>query len=281
MNGSAPVQGLDSTRGILHAREGLRRFELRRRLPSPTVAGLVSHYWIVSWDLHGQPPHTQRVLPYPCVNVIYEAARSRVAGVLRTPHPQLLAGTGRVLGVMFRPGGFRPLLGRSVATITDRFLPLAEVFGAEGDEAAAAVLAAPDDDGLVAAAEEFLTRLVVRARGRDASTLSTAERVAGIVELVATDPTIVRVDQLAARLGLGVRALQRLCAEYAGVGPKWVIRRYRLHEAVERAAEDRDPDWVRLAADLGYSDQAHLVRDFTAATGQSPSRYARAARRQT
>ena len=41
---------------------------------------------------------------------------------------------------------------------------------------------------------ELLTRLVVRARGRDASTLSTAERVAGIVELVATDPTIVLPD---------------------------------------------------------------------------------------
>ena len=58
VNGSAPVQGLRSTRGILHAQEGLRRFELRRRLPSPAVAGLVSHYWIVSWDLRGHEPHT-------------------------------------------------------------------------------------------------------------------------------------------------------------------------------------------------------------------------------
>ncbi|SDR73499.1 AraC-type DNA-binding protein [Actinopolymorpha singaporensis] len=272
------MQGLHSTRGILHAREGLRRFELRRRLPSPAVAGLVSHYWIVCWDLRGQPPHTQRVLSYPCVNLVFQADRSRVAGVLRTPHPQRLAGAGRVLGVMFRPGGFRPLLGRSVATITDRFLPLAEVFGVEGDEAAAAVAAAPDDDGMVAAAEEFLARHVARIREGDASTLPVAERVAELVDVVAADPSILRVDQLATRVGLGIRALQRLCAEYAGVGPKWVIRRYRLHEAVQRAAEDHDPDWVRLAADLGYSDQAHLVRDFTAATGQSPTRYARATR---
>ncbi|MFD2083566.1 DUF6597 domain-containing transcriptional factor [Actinopolymorpha cephalotaxi] len=79
MNGQAPVQGLHSTRGILHAQEGLSRFELRRRLPSPALAGLVSHHWIASWDLRGLPPHTQRLLPYPCVNLTFQAERSQVA----------------------------------------------------------------------------------------------------------------------------------------------------------------------------------------------------------
>jgi AraC-like DNA-binding protein len=32
-------------------------------------------------------------------------------------------------------------------------------------------------------------------------------------------------------------------------------------------------DWAALAADLGYADQAHLTRDFTATVGVPPSRY--------
>jgi AraC-like DNA-binding protein len=32
-------------------------------------------------------------------------------------------------------------------------------------------------------------------------------------------------------------------------------------------------DWAALAADLGYADQAHLTRDFTAALGMPPSRF--------
>jgi AraC-like DNA-binding protein len=85
---------------------------------------------------------------------------------------------------------------------------------------------------------------------------------------------VLRVDDFARRRGLSVRRLQRLFLAHVGVGPKWVIRQYRLQEAVEQAA-DGPLDWAALAADLGYSDQAHLVREFTAVIGVSPAAYAR------
>jgi AraC-like DNA-binding protein len=71
-----------------------------------------------------------------------------------------------------------------------------------------------------------------------------------------------------------VRALQRLFAAYVGVGPKWIILRYRIHEALSRAEAAGPVDWAALAADLGYADQAHLVRDFTATVGVPPTTYA-------
>jgi AraC-like DNA-binding protein len=97
---------------------------------------------------------------------------------------------------------------------------------------------------------------------------------------VVPDPaSITRVDELAARLQTTTRRLQRLFADHVGLGPKWVINRYRIHEAAEIAAESAargpDVDWAQLAIDLGYSDQSHLVRDFTAAVGVPPVRYTR------
>jgi AraC-like DNA-binding protein len=59
-----------------------------------------------------------------------------------------------------------------------------------------------------------------------------------------------------------------------GVSPKWVIRRYRLYEAAERAARGTEVRWADLAAELGFSDQAHLTREFTEALGMPPERYA-------
>ena len=99
-----------------------------------------------------------------------------------------------------------------------------------------------------------------------------------MVEAIRTDRSVRRVDGFARDHGLTVRRLQRLFLTHVGVDPKWVIRRYRLHEAIERAAGGT-PDWAGLAAELGYSDQAHLVRDFTAVTGVSPGAYAHADRR--
>jgi AraC-like DNA-binding protein len=85
------------------------------------------------------------------------------------------------------------------------------------------------------------------------------------------------VDELATEVGLGERALQRLFGEYVGVSPKWVIRRFRLHDAASRLAKAEDVNLTHLAQELGYSDQAHFTRDFKAIVGRSPSDYRRAA----
>jgi AraC-like DNA-binding protein len=59
---------------------------------------------------------------------------------------------------------------------------------------------------------------------------------------------------------------------------EWVIQRYRLHEAAEQLAADASASQATIAMNLGYSDQAHFVRDFKAIVGISPAAYARAAR---
>jgi AraC-like DNA-binding protein len=55
-----------------------------------------------------------------------------------------------------------------------------------------------------------------------------------------------------------------------------VIRRWRIVEAADRAATGDAVAWAELAVDLGYADQAHLVRDFRAHLGRTPAGYRRA-----
>ncbi|MEU9831291.1 helix-turn-helix domain-containing protein [Streptosporangium sp. NPDC048047] len=237
--------------------------------PAPELTAFVDHYWIVTWDLRGQSPYEQQVLPHPAVNMTFKAGRCRIAGVPQGRFSEVLQDAGRVFGVRFQPGGFRPFLGAPISTITDRFLALDEVFGAAGRHLEDAVIAA-DDPAAVALTDGFLATRAPRHPD------PAAELVAAIIAHSATDPGVTRVDELAGRFGIGVRQMQRLFADYAGVSPKWVIRRHRLHEAAARATGETDLDLARLAADLGYSDQAHLTRDFADMVGLPPFRYARA-----
>jgi AraC-like DNA-binding protein len=88
------------------------------------------------------------------------------------------------------------------------------------------------------------------------------------------------VEDVVERFGIAPRTLQRLFARYLGVSPKWVLRRYRLHEAAARLAAEQDRPWAEVAAELGYFDQSHFIRDFTAAIGLTPVAYAQACRTQ-
>ena len=95
----------------------------------------------------------------------------------------------------------------------------------------------------------------------------------GIARRIAADRSINKVEQVAQEYKIGVRRLQRLFADYVGVSPKWVIQRYRLHEAAERIATTSEPNWAAFALDLGYADQAHFIRDFKKLVGVTPADY--------
>lgn len=73
--------------------------------------------------------------------------------------------------------------------------------------------------------------------------------------------------------GVSLRTLQRRFREYVGPGPKWVVQRHRLLDVVQAANQDDDVDWSGLAAELGYTDQSHLIRHFTSVVGEAPARY--------
>ena len=88
-----------------------------------------------------------------------------------------------------------------------------------------------------------------------------------------TERTLVRVDDVAARCGSTVRSLQRVFHRFVGVGPKWVLQRYRLQDAAAAIDAGEVSDLAALAADLGWFDQAHFSRDFRSSVGVTPSEY--------
>jgi AraC-like DNA-binding protein len=225
----------------------------------------VQQYWITTWDRRERPAYVQRILPGPSVNLTLKRGRSRIAGLSTGLFTEVLEDCHVVFGVQFRPGGFRPVLGSSVETVTDRFLPLREVFGPRSAELDCVVLEAASSDERVAAVEEFLFSVLPEA---DPMT----EVAAAMVAEVSAHHRITRVDQLARRCDVGVRQVQRLFANYVGASPKWVLRRRRIQVAAFRAAYG-SADWAGLAADLGYYDQGHFCRDFTANVGVSPAAY--------
>lgn len=268
------------SRGILAPWLLRQRVHLTRYPPGEALAPVVDRFWAVRWDLPPGTIHRQQVLTHPCANFSVgnadarEGATSngpveaRLNGVAQRLATRVLAGQGWTVAAMARPGGLGAFITRPAADFTGKVVPLGEGMAVDDAELIKSMVAEPGEParaGLLAAALE---------RALDPRRVEAASRVAGVARLAETNRNVRRLADLCDMTGIGPRSLQRMFMEYAGVSPTWVIRRYRLQEAAETVREGARVSWAEVAASLGYADQAHLIRDFRAATGQTPAAYA-------
>jgi AraC-like DNA-binding protein len=241
-------------------------FRLSRRKPAADLARFIEHYWIVAWDLRHRAPHTQETLPQPNVHVVFEKNNSHAFGVVTGKFSRYLEGKSHVFGIKFAPGMFRPFFGDAVSQLTNRTRPVREIFGDEVTALEEILTSQSPDDNLVAAANSFFQAHIPEADDK-------ADLARELVRQALEQRDLLTVDDLARRSAIGKRSLQRLFSEYVGVSPKWVIRRYRLHEAIDRLRDGERLDYAQLALELGYFDQAHLINDFKSILGYTPTEF--------
>lgn len=254
-------------RGVLN-RLPVGEFAHSRVPAPPDLADRIEHFWRVRWNLEGLPTQVQETLPHPNVHLVLEPGRADFWGVHTGRWTRVLEGHSQAFGVKFRPGGFRGWLGRPVSGLADASLAAEQLLGNDVARLAEALDCDRDDDAATMAADVLRPYL---------PPADEAALLAGrIVDSAVADLDLRSAQQLADRFGLTLRALQRLFSEFVGVGPKWVINRYRMHEAIARVQAGQPVSWAALAQELGYFDQAHFIADFRRLTGRTPGEFARA-----
>ena len=265
-----------STAGILRPEEFARHVDLRRLPPAPDLAPWIENHWVLRWDLPDGLTYASQVLPHPTCNLTVERGVRRpdapptavlVTGPVTRRFDVETTGRGWVWGVRFRPGGLAALAGLDARRLAERTVAASEVLPAE-------VVAALDrlhDTG--APLEDDQARVEAALRPLGGELEPDHELVLALIAEMLSDRTLVQVAQLTERHDLSTRRLQRLFARYVGVGPKWVLARYRMHDVVAALDAGHDGSLADLAAEHGWYDQAHFTRDFRALVGVTPARY--------
>jgi AraC-like DNA-binding protein len=239
------------------------------RAPSAALRPHVAAYWTVGATT-AAPAH--RVLPDGCMDLLFDGSSgARVIGAMTRAIIAPPVGPGAVVfGVRFHPGAATPFLRVAARDLRDGGASLDEVWGSLGRSLADAVASAASDEARGHAVERVL---LARLAGMPAARLDdVAEaRVRGVVSAIRVSGGNISVDALAARAGVTPRTLERAFDERVGVGPKLLARVVRLQRVV--AAMDRAAawSWSGLAAELGFADQAHLIREVGELAGATPT----------
>jgi AraC-like DNA-binding protein len=266
------TQGIPPTRSAFGQGCGVLRHSpvpgsyhhIRYRPPS-ALADWVEHFWMESWELRGRASQTRVVLPHPCVHLVFAPGRSRIYGVQLSRFVRELKGDDRILGVKFRPGAFYPFFHEPVSRIANTSLPAQQVFP-HVLTAEKSVLACCDNRAMVDAAAQFLMAYLPPS---DPNVDTACE----IVEEIANDRCVTRVEHVIERSGLQERTLQRLFHRYVGASPRWVIKRYRVYDVLNQLTAGIPVAWAALAQDMGYFDQSHFNNDFRKLVGCAPREY--------
>lgn len=238
------------------------------------------------WDRTAGAAHRSRALPRGAVTIVIDVGgRSQVDfyaadGYIRLPvPPAFIAGAGTtsyvthidaaqtVMTIHFRPAGALPFLGIPLGELTDSCLGLAELWGADATVLRDRLTDAPSAAARVVLLEAFLlNRMQTDANPRHPA-------LAAVLDGVEHHPSM-RVSDAVELTGLSPRRLINLFRTQVGLTPKAYLRVRRMQAALQRLDNDA-AGGADIAAELGYFDQAHFVREFKAFTAITPTQYAR------
>jgi len=224
------------------------------------------HPWLVcSWE--AKPNGTTRLTPDGCSDLLCTSAgHVLLCGPEHRSWEFTLPDGITAVGIRFRAGQVQALFDINVSTLTDRQVPLTSVINpASSDQ----LFKAADARQTLDARRSSLLGWF-RSWSADRSPDDVSDR---IVELLLASPRASQ-QELADDLGLSPRTLHRRALERFGYGTSTLARLLRFQRLIAPAlTEPGHTSLGALAAEAGYADHAHLVRDCRDISDQPPTAF--------
>lgn len=252
-------------------------------LPHPLLNGLVESY--SGSVLTGYPPGIHVGTPGLVLPLILtlrdhrvrhadqaglepQSFTSMVAGLHTAPALIHHDGSSASITVHLTLSGVHQLLDLPARALVGSVVPAAEVLGASIDGLREQLEQVDSWTERFAMIDDYLIRRLPR---RPEGGIATAAW-----QLIQAGQGLVRVSTVADELGCSRRTLHSALHREAGMGPKTLSRiarftsaRTLVHERLIR--QQRTPTLADVAAECGYYDESHLIRDWTAFTGTTPA----------
>ncbi len=235
--------------------------------PPPALANHVASYWRAEIrDV--EPGHLHQVIPDGCVSLI-ASRRADGEAWLTLQGPRLEAlwipvvPGARFWGLRFWPDAGPLVLGCPARGLLGALRPADGAIGPAARDVAARLAVCADEASAAAAWEAMLRPLIHRCPPLDAMVRT------AVLAIIATRGEA-PIGELAPAVHLSPRTLQRRFGAAVGLSPKQFARVRRLRSALLHVVEGSPVSWAAVAADLGFADQAHLIREFGALAGLTP-----------
>ena len=263
----------------LHGPEsGVPAGTLRAVPVSAALQAHVSHILLYRETFAAGHEVHERVLPDGAVRLVFNLGDAPSAGdgaglpveaigASAAPVVVRMRDTVEGISVTLRPGAAAALLGLPAGEIASQAVHLDELWQGGAAELLERMAEAPDDAARAALLQSALER---RLRdGGDAVHAAAMHAARLIAESGGRRP----LRDVAAAVGVGERRLQQLFHAHVGLSPRAWARLARLHDCLRALRLQSAPAWADVAVESGFYDQSHLVNEFRALCGVTPTEF--------
>ena len=170
------------------------------------------------------------------------------------------------MAIKFRLGGAAPFFKFSIGELNNKVQQLEPILGKSVSRVRSAIIREKN----TAKKFELIEQFLLAALRKD---FSENARFRESLELLASLPELISIKELAAKAGVTQKHLISLFRKQVGLSPKALARIFRFQKVILELEKNKKIDWLQIATDCGYYDQAHFIRDFYTFSGIRPSAY--------
>lgn len=257
------------------------------RIPQPSLQSLVERLWAIDPDpeVVTAAADRERVLPTGQMHVAFRLSGgplrlfahdsdptgfsvgdALVGGARTSCYIRGVSTPARSVGALLRPGAAEALFGVPAHELAERHTPLDDLWPGETGWILEQLASAPT-----------LHRRIDRLEAILAAQLSARQLVVHPAVTIALRelPGAAAIQQIVRVSGYSHRTLIALFRRSVGVTPGDYRRILRFRRSLGLIALAEASSLAAIAADAGYSDQAHFTREFHAFAGVTPGEYRR------
>lgn len=171
-----------------------------------------------------------------------------------------------MVGVRFLPGGAYPFLPLPLVEVTNQVIDLDCIWGSMVLELREQLYAVAEPTTRLAHFEKFMRQQM----NDNLYGLGAIQAASTEIEQIHSFST---VRSLSERMGFSQKHLIHQFKQMVGTSPKMLHRIAKFKKALYQIDPMSPVEWVHIAQECGYYDQAHFNREFTAFSGLTPTDY--------
>lgn len=253
--------------------------DIKEYKPSAHLSPYIELYWSGNFNFNSDEILTQRVIPYGYIELIIHLNESHcellqgsdyspspaytLIGLFTKPYNVQFRANVKVFGIRFKPEGIYHTFGLPASAIDHNFIDIEGVAGNLFKEFCLKLHESESIFQMISITENYLLKKIHDKRV-DLYYLETA------AEFIRKSNGRISVDELAGKVFISTRQLEREFKKKLGLSPKSYIRISRLNDVNRKIQNGERIDLTELSFSAGYADQAHFIRDFKQFTGESP-----------